>query len=137
MKTLTRDDTVHGEEYVRKADALAEIDAAARMEWIAATDSKPSAGQKVIASYVNSSGKRRTVIARWVAAKTEESNENSDIGEYDEATDAYYDPEGWYECIDNWDDFTAIVINEGEVTHWMPRPAPPGAMSLTCSTRLE
>jgi len=32
MKTLTRDDTVHGEEYVRKADALAEIDAAARRE---------------------------------------------------------------------------------------------------------
>lgn len=32
MKTLTRDDTVHGEEYVRKADALAAVNDAVAAE---------------------------------------------------------------------------------------------------------
>lgn len=32
---------------------------------------------------------------------------------------------GWYECIDNWDEYSQVAINEGEPTHWMPLPTPP------------
>ena len=32
---------------------------------------------------------------------------------------------GWYECINNWDDYTEVAIHEGEPSHWMPLPAPP------------
>ncbi len=32
---------------------------------------------------------------------------------------------GWYECIDNWGDYTEVAIHEGEPSHWMPLPAPP------------
>jgi hypothetical protein len=41
------------------------------------------------------------------------------------ADDTFYVPEGWYECIDNWDDFTSILINEGVIDYVMPLPKPP------------
>jgi len=37
---------------------------------------------------------------------------------------------GWYECINNWDDYTEVAIHEGEPSHWMPLPAPPVWMPL-------
>ena len=54
-----------------------------------------------------------------------ESDDDSEISEYDEATDCCYTPEGWYEKIDNWGDYSSVAVVEGEVTHWMPLPAPP------------
>lgn len=94
--------------------------------WVPVAERMPASGLPVLACYKNSHGNWRRIRAEWVAAKTQESGDNSDIGEYDEATDTYYDPQGWYERIDNWDDgFSAVGVNQGEVTHWMPLPAPP------------
>ena len=45
--------------------------------------------------------------------------------EYSELEDAYYVTEGWYELIDNWDEYARIAVNEGVVTNWMPLPAAP------------
>lgn len=93
--------------------------------WVPTTERMPASGRTVLACYKNSLGNWRRIRAEWVAAKTQESGGDSDIGEYDEATDTYYDPEGWYERIDCWDDgFSAIGVNH-HVTHWMPLPAPP------------
>ena len=62
----------------------------------------------------------------WTAAKTEEADGDAEACiEYDEAADTYYVTEGWYECIDNWDDYSSVAVTEGEVTHWMPLPQPP------------
>lgn len=44
--------------------------------------------------------------------------------EYSEEDDDYFVNPGWYERIHNWDDYSAVCI-EDEVTHWMPLPEPP------------
>ena len=36
----------------------------------------------------------------------------------------FYLPEGFYERINNWDEYSSIVISDS-VTHWMPMPEPP------------
>lgn len=85
----------------------------------------PNSGVPVLACYKNALGNWRRIRACWVAAKTEESGSESEIGEYDEATETYYDPEGWYEQIDNWDTYSGVAVHQGEITHWMPMPDPP------------
>ena len=58
-------------------------------------------------------GKKYPIRAMWAPAKTlEASNDSDDVGDYDEATDAYYCPEGWYE----W--------NEHEEIHWRVTETP-------------
>jgi len=83
----------------------------------------PEPGVKVLAHYFNSHGKSRTVCARWIPAKFESRDpETDDLLEYDEDSDTFYWPEGWYEEIENWDDYQCVTIDEGEVTHWQPLP---------------
>ena len=89
----------------------------------------PAPCLKVIATYVNSLGNRRTIMAKWIPGKTEEAHSLDDeFGEYDEATDTTYVPEGWYECINNLDDYTFVAVSEGVITHWMPLPEAPDAI---------
>ena len=89
----------------------------------------PAPCLKVIATYANRLGNRRTIMAKWVPGKTEEAHSLDDeFGEYDEATDTTYAPEGWYEVIDNFDDCTFVAVSEGVITHWMPLPEAPGAI---------
>jgi hypothetical protein len=124
-----------GSDYNRKMHAAADFIRAALASpqpapagWVPVTERMPPSGVIVLACYRNSAGNLRRIRAEWVADKTQESGSESDIGAYDEATDTYYDPEGWYERIDNWDDgFSAVGVNQGEVTHWMPLPAAPAA----------
>ena len=92
--------------------------------WISVKDKMPDSGLTVLACYKNSGQLIRRVRAMWVAAKSVESGCDSYIGEYDEESDTYYDPEGWYEKIDNWEEFTALMIDH-PVTHWMPLPSAP------------
>jgi len=94
--------------------------------WVSVSDRMPASGVTVLACYKNQAGKLRRVRARWAAAKSSESSPESDFGEYDEAADRYYDPEGWYEQIDNAVDYTAMLI-DSPVTHWMTMPAAPDA----------
>ena len=89
----------------------------------AVTDTMPDSGVTVLACYRNSLGDSRTVRAEWVgkhrrAARDLEDLDDSDT-DYDELTDEYYWPEGWYEKIDNWGDFSSVRIVEGTVTHWV------------------
>ena len=93
--------------------------------WVPVAERLPLAGQTVLACYVNRANKLRRIRAHWIAAKTEESSGDNDFGEYDEEADTYWTPEGWYEQIDNWGEYSAVAVCEGTVTHWMPLPAPP------------
>ena len=93
--------------------------------WTSVKAAMPQSGVTVLAYYKNRNGFERRIRAKWTAAKTVESNSEFGWGEYDEATDSYWTPEGWYECVDNWDEFSAIMVSEGEVTHWMPLPPAP------------
>ena len=78
-------------------------------------ETAPKTGRKVMLSYINRSGKPRTVLARWLT-----DEEAAEVDEDDAGLEG-----GWYECIDNLDDYTGFAIHEGEPTHWMPLPEPP------------
>lgn len=78
-------------------------------------ESAPKTGRKVILSYKNRLNVGRTVIARWLTDEQATEIDGDDVGLEG----------GWYECIDNWDDYTEVAIHEGEPSHWMPLPAPP------------
>lgn len=93
--------------------------------WISVFDHFPEAGKKVLATFENSHGKRRTICGHHVPRWTIESDCDDAHDEYSEEKDAYYLCEGWYENIENWGDFTSVYVCEGEVTHWMPLPEAP------------
>ena len=78
-------------------------------------ESAPKTGRKVILFYKNRLHVGRTVIARWLTDEQATEIDGDDVGLEG----------GWYECIDNWDDYTEVAIHEGEPSHWMPLPAPP------------
>jgi len=75
----------------------------------------PQTGRKVIMFYLNRNSLPRTVMARWITDEQAAETDGDGVG-----LEA-----GWYECIDNWDDYTEVAIHEGEPTHWMPLPAAP------------
>lgn len=93
--------------------------------WTPVAEALPKSGEKVLACYRHRWFNLRPIRAFWTAAKTEEADSDDARMEYDAATDAYYVPEGWYECIDNWGDYSSVAVTDGEVTHWMPLPQPP------------
>lgn len=80
-------------------------------------ETAPKDGRKLILFYRNSNGKARTVMAKWVTDDEAAETDADGIGLEG----------GWYECIDNWDDYCQVAIHEGEPTHWMPLPATPSA----------
>lgn len=71
--------------------------------WMPLPGTLPEAGKPVLLDI----GKKYPIRAMWAAKHTvQAADDDSDWGEYDEATDTYYCPEGWYE----W--------NEHEDVHW-------------------
>lgn len=90
---------------------------------VAVCERLPEPGVKVLAHYFNDLGKGRTICAIWVPAKTRsDSYGDDDFTEYDEVSDTFYWPEGWYEAIENWDDLGYVRVDEGEVIYWQSLP---------------
>jgi hypothetical protein len=89
-------------------------DALAQDPWQPITTA-PKTGRKVILFYLNRNNLPRTVMARWLTDEQAAETDGDDVGLV----------AGWYECIDNWDDYTEVAIYEGEPTHWMPLPKAP------------
>ena len=87
-------------------------------------ETAPRTGEKLIVFYRNGNNKARTVMARWLTEEQAVELDADDVGLEC----------GWYECIDNWDDYTDVAIHEGEPTHWMPLPKPPTAEPHTAAT---
>ena len=90
--------------------------------WIGVEHSLPD--KKCFAFYKDELGNSRTVCANYIKKYTQEAGMDDEWSEYCDADDTYYYPEGWYELIDNWGDYSFITINH-QVTHWMPLPATP------------
>lgn len=117
---------VRVENYESLSARLAQLEQ--QTQWISVEAQLPESERTVLAYYLNSHGKGRRVRAEYIAANTKSADDGWDSdspADYDEATDEYYWPAGWYEVVDNWDDLTHMVIHEGEVTHWIPLPSPP------------
>ena len=98
--------------------------------WIPVTERLPESGVHVLAScrvkYVGGGGRSYVCDAFYSGHfKEQRSTEYDDIElDYDEETDEYYLPEGWWEVIRNWDEYGFVGIGDF-VTHWMPLPEPP------------
>ena len=112
-------------------DAALAADPQQPVAWTSVKDVMPKSGVTVLVCYRNSHGNVRRIRAKWTPAKTDEANAEFDWGEYDEESDTYWTPEGWYECIDNWDEFSSVMVSEGEITHWMPLPLAPDDPTYT------
>lgn len=106
-------------------------DEKALMEWISTAERMPESGQIVLAFHLNSHGLPRRIRAEYVQAMTREAGASGDIDcdldcDYDEATDTFYWPGGWYEHIEHWDEYACFRVPDSiKVTHWMPLPEPP------------
>ena len=91
---------------------------AAPVGWTLTADKMPEPCMNVLAY----TGKGQPIRAQWVPTKTLEASGDGDFGEYDEATDEIWWPEGWYET--NAYEETHWLV-DGQVTHWMSLPPPP------------
>jgi len=94
--------------------------------WVSVEDRLPESGKHVLlCCEVRPSGKRYVCDGYYAGSKSITCGCSDDLDcEYDEETDEHYLPEGYYEVIKNWDDYSSIVIYDF-VTHWKPLPEPP------------
>lgn len=91
--------------------------------WMPLPGSLPEPGKPVLLDI----GKKYPIRAMWAAKHTvQAADDDSDWGEYDEATDTYYCPEGWYEWNQHEDNHWAVT--ETPVA-WCEIP-PPGAKEM-------
>ncbi|MHC1670481.1 hypothetical protein ACODUO_15075 [Stenotrophomonas maltophilia] len=74
------------------------------------------------------SGKLVRLIAVFCSKHTQEASDQhfgDDWCDYDETTDTYYCPEGWYEQIKNWDELSAVHISDMNPALWQHLPELP------------
>ena len=82
--------------------------------------------KSVLVHYKNALGNSRIIKAKFIPKYTLEAGEDTE-DEYDEANDRYTCKEGWYETIDNWDDFSCVFVYQGAPDLWQHMPDPPKA----------
>jgi len=92
--------------------------------WIPTNEKLPT--DDVLAVYKTSYG-RRVIIKAFYAKEFEVQQNYDDCVDLDycETTEDYYLKAGWYECISNWEEYSSVVVNDGDITHWMPMPELP------------
>jgi len=104
-------------------ELVAELREAVR--WRKWPEEKPEPGVKVVGKYTNDLGKERKVMCMWVSAKTLPVHHDATdfFGEYDEETDEFWSPEGWYETIEaevgeGW----SAIPTDKPIEQWLPIP---------------
>ena len=95
------------------------------MTWIDVTERLPEAGVPVLA--VLESPQPCVILAQWCPRLTLPAHPEAADGEYDEARDEYYAPEGWYQWyeVDGHLDDEPYWRCEYPVSHWQPTPPLP------------
>ena len=105
------------------------LDAEKRQRWIPVTERLPKHGVHVLAAchvkWLGGGGRYYVCDAFHTEHFKDTCSYSDEIDmEYNEEDDEYYMPEGWWEVIKNWDDYSCVAIGDF-VTHWMPLPQPP------------
>lgn len=92
--------------------------------WVKVSDKLPDTEVPVLALYAGYKGKPKIVRALYARKFTLKTYELGGFinPEYDEETDEYYCPEGWYEWNEHDEVLWAI---DYPVTHWMSLPELP------------
>ena len=94
-------------------------------DWISVTDRLPHPAMMVLVATIDHLGNGFVVMAEYSDGKSLLVADEcciEDWGTYDEKTDEWWCPVGWFES--NQTDETHWQVNE-PVTHWMPLPDPP------------
>jgi hypothetical protein len=108
--------------HLAEADAMADAADTIEQPWISAATLPPH-GVPVLAYYRNELGKSRVVRATYYGPmELEQADECGGPGDYDEKSDEYYAPEGWYETNEHEETYWRV---DETVTHWMRLPDPP------------
>lgn len=82
----------------------------------------------VLVHYKNTHGVDKVIKAKYIPKLTEEfyGDEYEDNDYFDEDRGVWYLPEGWYEMIDNSDEFCYWVLDRHhKPDFWMNLPKPP------------
>ncbi len=113
---------VGGVEPLRSRQCLLQISEPSA--WVRVKDRLPEPGMAVLLDI----GKKTPIRAMWAAKHTVEAHDEADPGwcDYDESTDMYYCPEGWYEWNQHEDVHWAV---REKPRAWMPLPLPPSPSS--------
>lgn len=98
------------------------------VQWISVEDHLPE--KYCLAAYLTRHGRFRIIRAMYVKQYEIEATGDECDSEYSEADDLEYIKAGWYECIDNWGEYSSCAVNEGKVKFWMPLPAAPEQSAL-------
>jgi len=86
--------------------------------WISVNESLPKSEERVLTRFQVDNGNVVLMIG-FYAHKFEVPHDPDDLKlDYDEEKDQHYLTEGWYEEIQNWDEFGFLRVEFGEVTHW-------------------
>ena len=110
--------------YKRSMEAWADEAANVQPRWVSVTERLPENGVHVLLSCKCGSGAYVCDGFHTEKYSTPTQFYEDIDADYDEDTDEYYFPEGWWEVVKNWDDYSCVAI-EDTVTHWMPLPEPP------------
>lgn len=93
--------------------------------WISADERLPDNPRDCLAVYVTPAGRQRRIRAYYAKQFEIEANGDECDSETREEDDTEWLKAGWYECIDNWGEYSSVTVTEGVVTHWMPLPDAP------------
>ena len=93
------------------------------MEWISVKDERPETNTAIIIYLIDDKGKGHTIKAVYIEGKTLAASIDSEWYEYDETTDSYYCPEGWFEDVyaETGLDYNYHWLgtdSELNITHW-------------------
>lgn len=84
----------------------------------------PENKKEVLLSCVGHNKREYVCKGYYIRKHTEEIGAADDIeADWDEVTDTNFLPEGFYECIENWGDYSFVYINDA-VLAWQPLPEP-------------
>lgn len=99
------------------------------MNWVSVSLKPAPKNIPILINILDNKQESKIIKAVYFEAKKIVSPDDSDLGEYDEQTDTYYCPEGWYEDVyaETGYDYTYHWLGwsaELKVTHWLELKAP-------------